>query len=105
MRTHTQCASSVYSLNVAVLTIALQHENDHDIGVAVIDAFTHYVLEFMEGINKTSQTSMQDLVRALQYFAIIFALTKLFYSCSLIHMISTRSILMLAYDQIPFQDI
>jgi phosphatidylinositol glycan class K len=38
------------------------HENDNDIGVAVIDSFTHYVLEFMEGINKTSQTSMRDLV-------------------------------------------
>ncbi|KII87800.1 hypothetical protein PLICRDRAFT_162643 [Plicaturopsis crispa FD-325 SS-3] len=37
------------------------HENDNDIGVAVIDSFTHYVLEFMEGINKTSQTTMQDL--------------------------------------------
>lgn len=39
-----------------------QHENDNDIGVSVIDSFTHFVLEFMEGINKTSQVSMQDLV-------------------------------------------
>ncbi|KAI0933178.1 glycosylphosphatidylinositol anchor biosynthesis [Taiwanofungus camphoratus] len=37
------------------------YENDNDIGVAVIDSFTHYVLQFMEGINKTSQTSMEDL--------------------------------------------
>ncbi|KAF8961763.1 peptidase C13 family-domain-containing protein [Flammula alnicola] len=37
------------------------HANDEDIGVAVIDAFTHYVLEFMEKINKTSQVSMQEL--------------------------------------------
>ncbi|KJA21422.1 hypothetical protein HYPSUDRAFT_140580 [Hypholoma sublateritium FD-334 SS-4] len=37
------------------------HVNDNDIGVAVIDAFTHYVLEFMEKINKTSQVSMQEL--------------------------------------------
>ncbi|KAI0731487.1 peptidase C13 family-domain-containing protein [Fomitopsis betulina] len=37
------------------------HENDFDVGVAVIDKFTHYVLQFMEGINKTSQASMQDL--------------------------------------------
>ena len=42
-----------------------QHENDQDIGVAVIDAFTHYVLQFMEKINKTSQVSMQELVRSL----------------------------------------
>ncbi|KAI0325230.1 hypothetical protein GY45DRAFT_1330596 [Cubamyces sp. BRFM 1775] len=37
------------------------HENDRDIGVAVIDSYTHYVLQFMEGINKTSQATMQDL--------------------------------------------
>ncbi|KAH9478775.1 glycosylphosphatidylinositol anchor biosynthesis [Psilocybe cubensis] len=37
------------------------HANDNDIGVAVIDAFTHYTLEFMEKINKTSQLSMQEL--------------------------------------------
>lgn len=29
----------------------------------MIDSFTHYVLQFMEGINKTSHLSMQDLVR------------------------------------------
>ena len=39
-----------------------QYENDYDIGVAVIDSYTHYILEFMEGINKTSQTTMEDLV-------------------------------------------
>jgi len=37
------------------------HENDNDIGVSVIDSFTHFVLQFMEGINKTSQVSAQDL--------------------------------------------
>ncbi|KDQ32136.1 hypothetical protein PLEOSDRAFT_1062200 [Pleurotus ostreatus PC15] len=37
------------------------HENDYDIGVAVIDRYTHYVLNFLEGVNKTSQTTMQDL--------------------------------------------
>ncbi|KAI0773063.1 peptidase C13 family-domain-containing protein, partial [Trametes elegans] len=37
------------------------HENDRDIGVAVIDSYTHYVLEYMESINKTSQATMQDL--------------------------------------------
>jgi phosphatidylinositol glycan class K len=38
-------------------------ENDYDIGVAVIDSYTHYVLQFMERINKTSQLTMQNLVR------------------------------------------
>ncbi|KAG5640343.1 glycosylphosphatidylinositol anchor biosynthesis, partial [Asterophora parasitica] len=37
------------------------YENDADIGVAVIDAYTHYVLEYMEGINKTSHATMADL--------------------------------------------
>lgn len=43
------------------------HENDYDIGVAVIDKFTHYILQFMEGINKTSQASMQDLFNIYDY--------------------------------------
>ncbi|KAI3618193.1 gpi-anchor transamidase [Moniliophthora roreri] len=37
------------------------HENDNDIGVAVIDSYTHYVLQYMEGINKTSKNTMGDL--------------------------------------------
>ncbi|PPQ73660.1 hypothetical protein CVT24_007636 [Panaeolus cyanescens] len=37
------------------------HTNDNDIGVAVIDAYTHFVLEYMENINKTSDNSLQDL--------------------------------------------
>jgi len=45
-----------------VLLLIAQYANDNDIGVAVIDSFTHYILEYMEGINKTSQMSMQDLV-------------------------------------------
>jgi glycosylphosphatidylinositol transamidase (GPIT) subunit GPI8 len=40
-----------------------QHENDEAVGVSVIDSYTHFVLEYLEGINKTSTTSMQDLVR------------------------------------------
>ncbi|KAJ3879484.1 peptidase C13 family-domain-containing protein [Lentinula edodes] len=37
------------------------HENDYDIGVAVIDSYTHYVLEYMEKVNKTSRLTMADL--------------------------------------------
>ncbi|KAI0738307.1 peptidase C13 family-domain-containing protein [Daedaleopsis nitida] len=40
------------------------YENDYDLGVAVIDSYTHYILEFLEGINKTSQTTMEDLFNA-----------------------------------------
>ena len=46
-----------------ISTHRFQYENDNDIGVAVIDSFTHHILQFMEGINKTSHASMQDLVR------------------------------------------
>ncbi|KAJ7206999.1 peptidase C13 family-domain-containing protein [Mycena haematopus] len=37
------------------------YENDPDLGVSVIDRFTHYILEYMERINKTSHESMADL--------------------------------------------
>ncbi|EIW78701.1 hypothetical protein CONPUDRAFT_108689 [Coniophora puteana RWD-64-598 SS2] len=40
------------------------YENDADIGVSVIDSYTHFVLEYMERINKTSQTSLQDFFNA-----------------------------------------
>ncbi|KAI1793703.1 peptidase C13 family-domain-containing protein [Ganoderma leucocontextum] len=59
--------SKFYSPNVLATGSSVIHENsysyenDYDIGVAVIDTYTHYILEFMEGINKTSQTTMEDL--------------------------------------------
>ncbi|KAI0322876.1 peptidase C13 family-domain-containing protein [Amylostereum chailletii] len=37
------------------------YENDADLGVAAIDSYTHFILEFMENINKTSSASMKDL--------------------------------------------
>ncbi|KAL4244759.1 peptidase C13 family protein [Abortiporus biennis] len=40
------------------------YENDADIGVAVIDSFTHHLLQFMEGINKTSQATFDDLFKS-----------------------------------------
>lgn len=39
-----------------------QYENDRDLGISVIDTYTHYVLEYLEQINKTSQLTMLDLV-------------------------------------------
>ncbi|KAI5118562.1 hypothetical protein M0805_005853 [Coniferiporia weirii] len=59
--------SKIYSPNILATGSSelgensYSHENDNDIGVAVIDSFTHHVLQFMEGINKTSHASMQDL--------------------------------------------
>ena len=46
-----------------------QYENDDDVGVSVIDSYTHFVLEYLEGINKTSATSMKDLVSAQAAFS------------------------------------
>ncbi|PVF92792.1 hypothetical protein CPB86DRAFT_743810 [Serendipita vermifera] len=43
------------------------YENDNDIGVAVIDRFTHLVLSFLENINKTSQATMQELFDAYDF--------------------------------------
>ncbi|KAJ7619392.1 peptidase C13 family-domain-containing protein [Roridomyces roridus] len=37
------------------------YENDNDLGVHIIDRYTHYVLEYMERINKTSHQTMRDL--------------------------------------------
>lgn len=46
-----------------------QYENDEDVGVSVIDSYTHFVLEYLEGINKTSATSMRDLVGVQAVFS------------------------------------
>ncbi|KAF7723906.1 glycosylphosphatidylinositol anchor biosynthesis [Apophysomyces ossiformis] len=37
------------------------HHIDYDIGVAVIDSFTYYNLEFLENIDMTSNKTLQDL--------------------------------------------
>jgi phosphatidylinositol glycan class K len=42
-----------------------QHHNDHDIGVAIIDAYTHFILAYLETIVKTSKATLQDFVRSL----------------------------------------
>lgn len=51
----------VLHFNAYFYTFFIQHENDYDIGVAVIDSYTHYVLEYMEKVNKTSRLTMADL--------------------------------------------
>lgn len=59
--------SKFYSPNVlAVGSSAIEensysHHADLDVGVAVIDRFTYYNLEFLEKINKTSRLTMKDL--------------------------------------------
>ncbi|KIY47881.1 hypothetical protein FISHEDRAFT_17449, partial [Fistulina hepatica ATCC 64428] len=59
--------SKFYSPNILATGSSLlgensySHENDLSLGVAVIDSYTHYILEYMEQINKTSRLTMQDL--------------------------------------------
>ncbi|KAJ3562204.1 hypothetical protein NP233_g9722 [Leucocoprinus birnbaumii] len=55
------------------------YANDNDIGVAVIDAFTHYILEYMEGINKTSQMSMQDLFNTYDRRGLMHVVVEFFH--------------------------
>ncbi|KAG8867905.1 glycosylphosphatidylinositol anchor biosynthesis [Serendipita sp. 405] len=43
------------------------YENDADIGVAVIDRYTHLVLSYLENINKTSRSTMQQLFDAYDF--------------------------------------
>ena len=40
-----------------------QHHPDWDIGVAVIDSYTYYNLEFLENIDMSSTKTLKDLVR------------------------------------------
>ncbi|KAJ7222680.1 peptidase C13 family-domain-containing protein [Mycena rebaudengoi] len=59
--------SKFYSPNIlatgssAIDESSYSYENDNDIGVAVIDRYTHYMLEFLEGINKTSHETVADM--------------------------------------------
>ncbi|CAD6574650.1 MAG: glycosylphosphatidylinositol anchor biosynthesis [Cyphobasidiales sp. Tagirdzhanova-0007] len=43
------------------------HHSDSDLGVAVIDRYTHVVLNYLEGINKTSPLTLQDLFDRYSY--------------------------------------
>ncbi|EGG07008.1 uncharacterized protein MELLADRAFT_43334 [Melampsora larici-populina 98AG31] len=43
------------------------HHADQDIGVAVVDRFSHFVLSYLEGLNKTSKANMQEFVDAFSF--------------------------------------
>ncbi|KAG8933379.1 glycosylphosphatidylinositol anchor biosynthesis [Tulasnella sp. 418] len=46
------------------------YENDPDLGVAVIDSYTHHVLSYLENVNKSSQLTMQDLFSTYNFHQI-----------------------------------
>lgn len=39
------------------------HHSDNDIGVAVIDSYTHHILQYLETLGKSSKATLQQLVR------------------------------------------
>lgn len=43
------------------------HHADSDIGVAVVDRYSHFVLSHLEAMNKTSSANLQDFVNAYSY--------------------------------------
>lgn len=59
--------SKFYSPNIiacgssALHESSYSHHSDTEIGVAVIDRFTYYTLEFLENITTTSKSSLEDL--------------------------------------------
>lgn len=60
--------SKFYSPNILAIgsseldESSYSHHSDTEIGVAVIDRFTYYNLEFLEDLDKDSKLTMQDLV-------------------------------------------
>jgi glycosylphosphatidylinositol transamidase (GPIT) subunit GPI8 len=53
-----------------------QHHNDADIGVAVIDSFTHYILQYLEQQEPDSQANLQEFV-GLAVLNALMHITKL----------------------------
>ena len=54
-----------------------------DLGISVIDRYTHYVLRFMESVNKTSQATMQDLVCDNVFYSFLDRIDTRFSSTSM----------------------
>lgn len=46
---------------------SLSHHADDQIGVSVIDSFTHFTLNYLEGFNKSSKATIKDFVRWFNY--------------------------------------
>ncbi|CDH53518.1 er membrane glycoprotein subunit of theglycosylphosphatidylinositol transamidase complex [Lichtheimia corymbifera JMRC:FSU:9682] len=59
--------SKIYSPNILATGSSMlgessySHHTDHDLGVAVIDGFTYYNLDFLENIDMTSNKTLKDL--------------------------------------------
>ncbi|KAH9442354.1 hypothetical protein Pst134EB_028610 [Puccinia striiformis f. sp. tritici] len=66
--------TKLYSPNIIATGSSAKGENsyshhaDSDIGVAVVDRFSHFVLSHLEGLNKTSKSTFQDFVK--EFFSV-----------------------------------
>lgn len=46
---------------------SLSHHVDYQVGLSIIDRFTYYLLEFLQGIGAGSKATMQDLIEHIRY--------------------------------------
>lgn len=45
---------------------SLSHHVDYQVGLSIIDRFTYYLLEFLQGIGAGSKATMQDLIEHIR---------------------------------------
>lgn len=63
------------------LMCPFQHHDDPTIGVHVIDSWTYYVLQYLEGVSQSSKKSLQDFVSLHHYpFPLLYSPGKPFCS-------------------------
>ena len=46
---------------------SLSHHVDYHVGLSIIDRFTYYLLEFLQGIGSGSKATMQNLTDHVRY--------------------------------------
>lgn len=64
----------IYDFYFFIVNIIFQHHEDPAIGVHVIDRYTYYVLQFLEGVTPNSKATVGELVSSLKQFKLFFDL-------------------------------
>ncbi|KAH8832415.1 peptidase C13 family-domain-containing protein [Flagelloscypha sp. PMI_526] len=62
MLTATCILRIFWRLGLSLFVSLTYYEHDNNLGIAVVDSYTHFVLQWLEGINKTSSATLGDLV-------------------------------------------
>lgn len=57
----------VKTANLVAGEDSLSHHVDYHVGLSIIDRFTYYLLEFLQGIRPGSKATMQDLTDHIRY--------------------------------------